>query len=274
MLAPQSTAPKRVRCMLVDPKVLLYITSLREDHPRLGKTKIKPLLDLYCQKEILPTYSIAKIGRIIHHYKLFYQKQGRIYHHPKAKGYAMKVKRNRVRHAPRSTNFGYLQMDTITKVTDGVKWYLYCAVDVGGRFALSLPYKTLTSRNTVDFMTKLISVCPFPVTQVQTDNGHEFLGEFEGYLSKLSVGHLFTYPRCPKINGVVERFNRTIQEEFIDSNLFLLHNEPEVFSQKLADYLIFYNCQRVHQALNYRTPMDYLLQKGGMSKKYWTRTTA
>lgn len=56
-LKPYSAAPKRVRCIQVDPKVLSFLKILREDHPNLGKRKIKPILDVYCLKEGLPFYS-------------------------------------------------------------------------------------------------------------------------------------------------------------------------------------------------------------------------
>lgn len=120
-------------------------------------------------------------------------------------------------------------------------------------------------------MKKLIFVAPFPIKSIQTDNGLEFLGEFESYLKRLDITHLFIYPRCPKINGVIERFNRTIQEDFLDQNLHLIHS-PKEFSLKLSQYLLFFNSQRVHEALNYMTPLDHLMQKGGMSKKYRSRT--
>jgi len=272
-LKPYSTAPRRVRSIQVDSKVLIFLKALREDHPNLGKRKIKPILDAYCLKKGLPIYSEAKVGRLIKFYKLFYQKAGRMYHNPASK-YATnrhKVKRLRVRYSPKPTDFGYIQMDTVVRLVDGVRYYLYDAIDTKGKFALSLPYKHLNSGNTVDFFKKLLFVCPFLIKSVQTDNGLEFLGEFETYLKKLGVTHLFTYPRCPKINGVIERFNRTIQEDFIDQNLHLIHN-PQEFSLKLSQYLLFFNSQRVHQALNYMTPLNYLIQKGGMSKKYWSRT--
>lgn len=271
-LVPYSTAPKRVRTMFVDPKAILFIKSLREAHPRLGKRKIKPILDAFCRKEGIPLYSEAKVGRIIRLHKLFYQKEGRIYHNPGSK-YAnqSRVKRLRIRYAPKPRDFGYIQMDTVLRLVDGVKYYFYQAVDTKGKFALSLPYKNLNSQNTLDFFKKLILVCPFKIISVQTDNGLEFLGLFDDYLRRLNIPHLFTYPRCPKINGVVERFNRTLQEEFIDPNLHLIHS-PKEFSLQLANYLIFFNGQRVHQALNYMTPLSYLIQKGGMSKKYWSRT--
>ncbi len=272
-LIPYSTAPKRVRSIQVDARVLSFLKDLREDHPGLGKRKIKPILDDFCKAKGISIYSEAKVGRIIKFYKLFHQKEGRMYHDPaswSAQNKA-KTKRLRVRYSPKPTDFGYIQMDTVVRLVDGVRYYFYDAIDTKGKFALSLPYKSLNSTNTVDFMKKLLFVCPSQIKVVQTDNGLEFLGEFETYLKKVSIRHLFTYPRCPKINGVVERFNRSLQEEFLNQNLYLIHN-PKEFSSKLANYLLFFNGQRPHQALGYMTPLQYLYQKGGMSNMYWSRT--
>jgi len=271
-LVPFSTAPKRVRSIEVNPQVLPLLKALRQDHPALGKRKVKPILDEFCKSKGLPIYSEAKIGRLIKFYKLFYQKSGRVYHNPSSKcAQRSKTKRLRVRYSPKPTNFGYIQMDTVVRLVDGIKYYFYDAIDTKGKFALSLPYKHLNSGNTVDFMKKLIFVCPFRIITLQTDNGLEFLGELESYLRKAGIKHVFTYPRCPKINGVVERFNRSFQEEFLNSNLYLIHSSEE-FSLKLANYLLFFNSSRVHQALNYMTPLSYLRQEGGMSKKYCART--
>ena len=273
-LTPFKTIPIRKRVININPKTLEYISYLRQNHYRLGKTKIKPLLDDYCLKGNLPTASEAKIGRIIKKNNLFYQKSTRIYHNPGSlwnQNKTGKAKRSRIKYAPKHKDLGHIQIDTIQRIDDGIKYYLYSAVDIGGKFALTLPYKSLTSTNTVDFFNKLQSIIPYRIISVQTDNGLEFLGMFEEHLSRNNIEHLFTYPRCPRINGVVERYNRTIQEEFVDPNIDLIHNQEE-FSKKLAEYLIFYNTKRVHQSLNYETPMDYMLAKGGMSKKYRART--
>ena len=272
-LVPYSTAPKRIRSIQVEPKVLSFLKTLRTDHPSLGKRKIKPILDNFCERESLSIYSEAKIGRIIKFYRLFYQKTGNVCHNPESKcAQRAKTKRSRVRYSPKPTDFGYIQMDTVVRLVDGIRYYFYDAIDTKGKFALSLPYKSLNSENTVDFMKKLLFVAPFQIKTVQTDNGLEFLGAFDAYLKRVGIEHLFTYPRCPKINGVVERFNRSLQEEFIDHNLYLIHN-PQEFSSKLSQYLLFYNHQRVHQSLNYMTPLQYLIQKGGMSNMYWSRTS-
>lgn len=122
-LVPQSTKPNKTNKMRVHSLVLAYIKGLRQNHYRLGKRKIKPLLDEYCQKNDLPIYSQAKIGRIIKKHHLFYQKQTRIYHNPAHHHQAKnKKKRLRQRYAPRPRQLGHLQMDTIQRLEDGLRF--------------------------------------------------------------------------------------------------------------------------------------------------------
>ena len=273
-LIPNSTKPHTSRLMETDLKVFEFIKNLRQLYPKIGKEKIYPLLVVYCQKEGIKPIKISTIGKVIKRNNLFYQKTGKIYHNPNSKiaNLRHKTKRLRIRYSPKHKDLGHLQMDTILRYEDGIKYYFYTAIDTKGKFAFCLPGKTLTSANTLDFYKKLIQLIPYKIKSVQTDNGLEFLGLFDSYLKDQNIPHLFTYPRCPKINGVVERFNRSIQEEFINYNLHYLHN-PKLFSLKLADYLIFYNYQRVHKALELRSPMAYLRQKGGMSKNSVTYTS-
>ena len=58
----------------------------------------------------------------------------------------------------------------------------------------------------------------------------------------------------------VEKFNRSIQEEFVDYFAYLLIN-PDNFDNKLVDYLIFYNLDRVHCAFkNKLSPIQFIIQ--------------
>jgi transposase InsO family protein len=60
--------------------------------------------------------------------------------------------------------------------------------------------------------------------------------------------------RTPKDNPDNERFNQTLQREFINQGNF--SPEPVVFNQRLTEWLIEYNFNRPHQSLNYKTPMQ------------------
>lgn len=274
-LIPTSTTPKTQRRMTTNLKIVSEIRKLREKYPRLGKDKIKPILNKYCLKEGITPISISTIGKVLKRNNFFFQKSGRIYHNPSSKwaqNKTKRAKRTRARYAPKPNSVGYLEMDTVLRFVDGIKYYFYSAIDVKGKFAFSLPYKNLNSQNTVDFFRKVLYAFPFSIKAVQTDNGLEFLGDFEDYLRKYSILHIFIYPRCCKINGVVERYQRTLQENFIDNHLDIIHN-PKLFNSKLIDFLIFYNTQRVHDAHgNLKSPMDYLISEGGMSKMSATHT--
>jgi len=276
-LGVHSTRPKRVRRMTTDPQVLAFIRQLREDHPRLGKEKIKPLLDQHCHQLGILSPAVSTIGKIIKRHGLFFQKSGRVYHDPNSKWAQNSGKkrfpRERVRYAPHPADWGHWQLDTMMRELDQLKLYFYSAIDVKGKLALSLPYSRLNSRNARDFFEKLQSFCPVPIQDVQTDNGQEFEGEFDALLRAQHIPHHWSYPRCPRINGCIERYQRTLSEEFIQA-----HEEsiryPQEFLHSLGEYLLFYNTQRVHFALGKQTPLDFLLSSGLLSKMSVTYTDA
>jgi transposase InsO family protein len=61
------------------------------------------------------------------------------------------------------------------------------------------------------------------------------------------------------MNAHVERFNRTIQEEFVDYHMQELI-DPEVFNKNLIDWLVWYNTERPHYAFkNKPSPVQFIL---------------
>jgi len=208
-------------------------------------------------------------------HKFFFGKEtGRIYHDPNskwAKRSERKAKRLKIKHPLKPEDFGHIVSDTIVRIEDGIKYYFYSAIDAKLKFALTLNYKRLTSRNMKDFYERFKRVYPCAIKSWQTDNGSENLGEFDEQLKKDGIPHYFSYPRCPKINTYIERYNRTIQEEFIDNNLDVIHDKI-VFNKRLVDYMIFYNTERPHKSLGLRSPIEYLIENMGMSQMYLTYT--
>jgi len=73
-LIPTPTTPKTKRTMLVHPKAIAHIRSLREEHVRLGKEKINPLLDEFCKKEGLPAIKESTIGKAIRRIISFFKR--------------------------------------------------------------------------------------------------------------------------------------------------------------------------------------------------------
>lgn len=87
--------PHRVRRLDIDKEIIDFIRALREKYPRLGKEKIKPLLDKYCQNKGLKTPSESTIRNIIKRHNFFHQRAGRIYHDPNSKLAQNKVKKKK-----------------------------------------------------------------------------------------------------------------------------------------------------------------------------------
>lgn len=285
-LAAHSTRPQRVRRMTTDPQVLAFIRQLREERPRLGKEKIKPLLDRHCQRLGIRSPAVSTIGKIIKRHSLFFQRTGRVYHDPGShwaqNAGKKRPKRLRVRYAPHPAEWGHLQLDTMVRELDRLtcacgtgagKMYFYSAIDVKGKLAFSWPCSRLNSRNARDFFEKLQTWYPVAIREVQTDNGPEFAGEFDAYLHSQHIPHRWSYPRCPRINGCVERYQRTLSEEFIQVHEDSIRR-PDEFLHHLADYLRFYNSERIHSALGNQTPLDSLLSEGQLSKMSVTYTLA
>ena len=167
-----------------------------------------------------------------------------------------------------------VQIDTVVKFINGVRRFIITAIDVESDFAFAFAYKNLSSASATDFMQKLEEVAPFVITHVQTDNGFEFERYFRDYLEKKSIIHFHNYPNCPKMNCYVERFNRTIQEQFVDWHLFTLRGNLDAFNRDLIDWLLWYNTKRPHESLGMVSPLRYIVMTLPTEKSHmwWTRT--
>jgi transposase InsO family protein len=67
--------------------------------------------------------------------------------------------------------------------------------------------------------------------------------EFRKFLNILSIKHVLARVNRPQTNGKVERFNLTYKTEYINGNF-----------QNLPDFIKFYNEERLHMSLGYKTP--------------------
>jgi putative transposase len=96
---------------------------------------------------------------------------------------------------------------------------------------------------------------PFPVRAIQVDVGSEFMAEFEE-ACRLRGIHLFVLPSpSPKLNGHVERSNRTHKEEFY-YRLSYTDNLTQL-NKLLRKWEDVHNTHRPHQALGQLTPLAF-----------------
>ena len=267
-LVPISTKPDKFRTSQIDCRIIAKIKELRQKHYRLGKYKIKIFLDEFCGKEGLKTISASTIGLIIKKNNMFWQPA---YNLPLHNKYTKGRTRTMVKYSPKEQEPGTIMADVLTATEAGVTRYFFDAVDVATKFGFSYYFNKQTSQNMVNFYEMFKKVFPFKIKKWQNDNGHENLGLFQQRLKQDGIKQVFSYPRCPKINAYIERFNRTLREEFLNINGILIKEKNE-FDKLLIDWLVYYNSKRPHFSLNLKAPLQYILNNYRMSHMCLTKT--
>ena len=241
---------------------------LDDGHPNLGADKIYPLLLSFCLINNLQCPKIITINRIIKDLGGLRITPQRISHFGKTK----ETKKKKILRKPKDFEAKYpghlVSLDTIEIIINGIRRYIITFEDIYTRFSFSWATKSHASLAAKEFFEKCLKVFTFPFQildntdkAVLTDNGSEFKKLFDEELKKLHLLHYHTYPHSPKMNAHLERFNRTLQDEFVDFNHDYLLNDIDEFNRKLMNYLTFYNTQRVHYAFkNKLSPVQFMLQ--------------
>jgi len=104
----------------------------------------------------------------------------------------------------------------------------------------------------------------FEIDSVMTDNGAEFGSgknaknkedhPFERLLQEMDMKHIYTKPYRPQTNGKIERFWKTLKEDFVEDSLF---NDKEDLKNELLGFIAYYNEYRPHSSLNGLTPKEF-----------------
>lgn len=98
--------------------------------------------------------------------------------------------------------------------------------------------------------------------EVLTDNGKVFTGRFGARDTEVlfdricrenGIDHLLTAPRRPTTTGKIERFHRTMRQEFLTGRVF---DDLATAQDELDAWVASYNTQRPHSALDMATPAD------------------
>jgi transposase InsO family protein len=262
-LNPKSRRPKTIQRRIIPETVERAILEQRTEHPRMGKDMMTPILKAEYNLDL----SVSYVGRCI----TTLTERGLI-KDPPLKRYDHTKRKPKLR---RKEKTGY-ELDTVIRFVDGVKTYILTAIHIETRFTFSFAYRSHSSRAAADFLRKLRLVSPVPVTHLQTDNGSEFAKEFEEACRFLNITHFHTYVRSPKMNAYIERFNRTVSEEFLVYHRSLMRDNLPAFNDALVDYLLWYNTRRPHSSLEYVPPLRYYVStlSARDCQMLWTSTNA
>ena len=148
-----------------------------------------------------------------------------------------------------------LEADTVhIMLPDGSRLYVYTVIDLYSRWAYAEVTKKITAQASGLFIAHAQAEATFHFGMVQTDNGGEFQKMFRFKIYKLNMEHRYSRVRHSNDQAHIERFNRTIQEECLDRTPQTMH----YFRKALKLWLPYYNSERMHMGINYKTPAQLL----------------
>jgi len=239
------------------------VRRLREQYPRWGKDKLAVLL----RREGWPV-SVSMVGRSLSHLR----RRGVL-----SAPQLLRVKRRRgTAHRPwalrKPADYAVakpgdlVQVDTMDlRPAPGVVLKQFTARDMVSRWDVIEVHHRATSSAAALFLETLQRRSPFPLRALQVDGGSEFAALFEALCQQRGIRLFVLPPRSPKLNGRVERANRTHTEEFYEITPCPL--SVTQLNRELLDWERTYNTVRPHQALGYLTPQQFLAQSSPLRKE-------
>ena len=112
---------------------------------------------------------------------------------------------------------------------------------------------------------------PAATPRIISDNGPQFIAkDFKEFIRVAGMTHVRTSPFYPQSNGKLERFHATIKQECIRPKVPLSLDEAR---KQVADYIRYYNDERLHSALGYVAPKIKLEGRKNKSSKNETASS-
>ena len=246
-LNEKSRRPKHCRQPETSSDIVVKIMKLRRKYPAWAKYKIRKLL-----KDDGIIISASTVGRVLKRRGLINKKKSE-----KRRRAALRPKTRFPRGYAISRPGDLIQIDTkYIMLPGGRKLYQFTAIDVLTKYRVLRVYPSLSSRNGKLFLEECLREFPFTISAVQTDNGSEFLKNFDKKCKELKLPHYFIYPRHPKQNSYVEASHSADEREFYPfGNIW---QDKETMNQKIVEWQTTWNTIRPHEALGQRTPIEYL----------------
>ena len=138
--------------------------------------------------------------------------------------------------------------------------YIHSAVDDRSRLAFSQILGDETGTTCAHFLADAAAAFAelgITIEAVMTDEAKNYTvsRDFKAACRALDAKHITTGPYRPRINGKVERFNRTLAEEWAYAKLYRSNAARQ---REFYRWLEAYNHTRPHTALGGQTPMQFL----------------
>jgi transposase InsO family protein len=101
-----------------------------------------------------------------------------------------------------------------------------------------------------------------PIQAVMSDNAMAYTNShaFQAALERIGARHILIPPRTPRWNGKVERFIRTLDEEWAHGRIWGSSHQR---TRALSSWMRYYNRRRPHSSLGDRPPISRVQQDRG-----------
>jgi transposase InsO family protein len=153
----------------------------------------------------------------------------------------------------------------------GRRYFQYTAIDTASRWRHLAVYDEQSTYNSIHFLKDVMTLFPYPVQAVKSDNGSIFTNYYTGtnkrsdmtvktlhaldiFCRDNNIIHYLIDPGKPAQNGTVERSHREDQEKFYEQHTFTSYKDLQ---QKLRVWNDYYN-NLEHCGLDGKTPNEML----------------
>ena len=139
----------------------------------------------------------------------------------------------------------------------GTFYYLCSVLDGASRFIVHWEIRERMTEMDVELIVERARAnYPGVTPRLISDNGPQFIArDFKQYVRLTGMTHVFTSPYYPQSNGKIERWHKTLKTEAIRPKTPLTLEDAR---SVVGRFVHHYNEVRLHSALGYVTPRDFL----------------
>ena len=267
-LEEHTRRPKRTRSWMVTHEEEDRIMALRRRYMKYGKKKLKVLYE-HDYHEAITTW---KIERVIRRHQLY---PDPVTHTKRVKRVRKDAAKSVVRigDVPKPTTFGHIwHIDAIILWWYGTRRVIFTAIEDLTKVGYAHVYGSNASIHAADFLKRLRYLVDGNIDLSHQDNGSEFKGAFEEACEHLGIGQVYSRVRTPTDNAALERFNWTVEDEWLSLSEGGLDDILKA-NTDLTEWLIEYNTHRPHEALAYQTPFGYAAEHYFQVLPMWSART-
>jgi transposase InsO family protein len=234
----------------IPPTVEARIVELRREHPGWGPRTILHRLE---REGVAPLPGRSSVHRALLRHGLI--KPGK-----------RRRRRDDYRRWERGRAMELWQMDVVGRIflADGTELHAITGVDDHSRFCVCARLVARAiARPVCDALAKAMRAHGVP-DQILTDNGKVFTARFgpgpgpvlfDRVCQDNGIRHLLTAPYSPTTTGKVERFHRTMRDEWVRPNHRVFDSIVEA-QTSLDAWVLEYNTERPHQSLGMEPPVQ------------------